>query len=188
MSSRASRDSALSALTALRRLASDRRGAALVEFAMVAPVLVGLTLPMVDIGIGFYYKTRVMTAAEAGAQYAFLKGWSGNNNTTPQTAINTAVTSATGLSGVSSSPAPSLSCKCVDGTNLVNPSNPPSTPWKPSDCTSLSSSNCTGTGVNPQSPGAYVTVNAQVTYTPLFSYLSFGNSVTLTASSTVRIQ
>jgi hypothetical protein len=31
-------------------------------------------------------------------------------------------------------------------------------------------------------------VNAQVTYTPLFGYLSFGNPVTLTASSTVRVQ
>jgi hypothetical protein len=142
-------------LKVFRRLAHDHRGAALVEFAMVGSVLVGLTLPMVDIGIGIYYKTRVMTAAQAGAQYAFLKGWSGNNNAT-QTAINTAVTSATGLSGISSSPAPTLSCKCVDGTNLNNPQNPPSSPWTPQTCTSLSSSNCTGSN-NPQSPAAYVT-------------------------------
>ncbi len=163
----------------------DRHGVAIVEFAFVASFLVALMLPVVDIGMGFYYKTRVMTAAQAGAQYAFVHDWSGNSAAT-QTAITTAVTSAMDLS-VSATPAPSLSCKCADGTQLNNPTSLPSSPFTPATCSSLPSTNCTGSN-NPNSPGAYVTVNAQVTYSPLFAYLGFGNPVTLTASSTVRVQ
>jgi Flp pilus assembly protein TadG len=165
--------------------AENRDGVAIVEFALVASFLVALMLPIIDIGMGFYYKTRVMTAAQAGAQYAFVHDWSGNSATT-ETAITTAVTSAMDLS-VSATPAPSLSCKCADGTRLNDPANPPSSPFTPSTCASLAATNCTGSN-NPNGPGAYVTVNAQVTYNPLFVYLGFGNPVTLSASSTVRVQ
>ena len=160
-------------------------GVAIVEFALVATFLVAMMLPVVDIGMGFYYKSRVLTAAEAGAQYALEHSWNGNSSAT-QTAITTAVTSATDLS-VTATPAPSLSCRCADGTGLNNPTSSPSSPFTPATCNALASTNCTGSN-NPNSPGAYATVNARVTYTPLFAFFGFGSAVTLNASSTVRIQ
>ncbi len=54
----------------LRRIGRNSSGAAAVEFALIAPVLGGLLLPMVDFGMGAYEKMRVENAAEAGAQYA----------------------------------------------------------------------------------------------------------------------
>ena len=54
----------------LRRLRRHSSGVAAVEFALIAPVLAGILLPMVDFGIGAYEKMRVESAAEAGAQYA----------------------------------------------------------------------------------------------------------------------
>src|SRR5439155_18054075 len=83
-------------LKAYREFRRDRRGAALVEFAVVSTMLIALMLPLSDLGMGFYVKTQVMTAAEAGAQYAFHKGWS-TDNQTAQTAICSAVINASGL-------------------------------------------------------------------------------------------
>ena len=111
------------------RTLRDRRGVATVELALVSTLVVGLMLPMFDIGMGFYFKTQTHTAAEAGAEYAFIHGWSGTNSTT-QSSIPSAVTSATGLS-VSASPAPTLACGCVDGTTINSDHDPP---YQETDC------------------------------------------------------
>lgn len=155
------------------------RGVAMVEFALTAPFLVLLMLPLVDIGMGFYVKTQLMTAAEAGAQYAFVHGWSGTNSTT-QTAILSAVTSATSLTGIQTTPAPVLACGCANGTTITYSS--PGGSFTQSSCATQAA--C----ASGQNPGAYVTVSTQVTYTPLFGYWIFGGASTLTAGSTVRVQ
>jgi Flp pilus assembly protein TadG len=164
---------------ALARLRSDNRAVALIEFAVVMPILVILLLPLVDLGMGFYAKTQVMTAAEAGAQYAFVHGWSGTS-TTSQTSILSAVSSATSLSGVQASPVPVLACGCADGTTITYSS--PGGSFSPSSCSAMTA--CASS----QKPGAYVTVSAQASYTPLFTYLIFSGSTTLSATSIVRIQ
>jgi Flp pilus assembly protein TadG len=41
-----------------------------VEFALAAPLLVGLLVPMADFGIAFSDQIQVQQAAAAGAQYA----------------------------------------------------------------------------------------------------------------------
>jgi hypothetical protein len=185
----------------------DVRGVATVELALVSVVMVLIMLPMYDLGMGFYVKTQVMTAAQAGADYAFAKGWSGTN-TTAQSSINSAVMNATGLNA-SSTPALSssstpwtyvnggscsgancdlwLSCQCSDGTTLSDPAAQPTTPFKQTDCAKLAA-NCSGAGQNPQKPGAYVTVKAHATYTPLITYLGFGSPTTFTVTSVVRVQ
>jgi Flp pilus assembly protein TadG len=163
----------------LARLRADNRAVAVIEFAVVMPILVFLLLPLVDLGMGFYAKTQVMTAAQAGAQYAFVHGWNGNSSTS-QTAILSAISSATGLSGVQASPAPALACGCADGTNITYSS--PGGSFSPSSCSAMTA--CASS----QKPGAYVTINTQVTYSPLFTYLIFSGSTTLSATSTVRIQ
>ena len=165
-------------LPGLAAVLRERRGVAMVEFAIVLPVLVLLLLPLVDLGMGFYVKTQVMTAAEAGAQYAFVHGWSGTNTTT-QTSLVAAVNSATSLSGLQVTTAPSLSCKCANGTTLTTLTV--TAPYSQSTCSAQ-------TCVTSPPAGAYVTVHAQATYTPLFTYRIFGGGKTLTASSTVRVQ
>ncbi len=155
------------------------RGVAMVEFAVAAPFLVLLLLPLVDLGMGFYAKTQIMTAAEAGTQYAFVHGWSGASGTT-QTAILSAVSSATSITGMQTTPAPVLACGCADGTTITYSS--PNGSFTQNSCSGLAA--C----ANGQKPGAYVTVSTQVSYTPLFGYWIFGPSNTLTAGSTVRIQ
>ena len=140
----------------------NRSGVSSVEFALAAPLLAGILALLVDFGIGFYEKMQVNDAAQAGAQYAVEHGWNKN-------AIKDAVTNATPLAGVSASPDPTQSCGCASTTGV----------------TSIS---CNGTCANGLSPGTYVTVNAQATYTPMMSYPIFGSTVTLTGQSTARIQ
>jgi len=163
----------------LARLRQNRRGVSLIEFAMVAPIAVLLTLALVDLGMGFYAKTQVMTAAQAGAQYAFIHGWSGTSSDS-QDAIATAIADATSLSGIQASPAPTLACGCADGTTITYSS--PGGSFTPNSCAALA--NCP----NSQHPGAYVTVSAQATYTPLFAFWILGGASTQSAASTVRIQ
>jgi Flp pilus assembly protein TadG len=155
------------------------RVVAMIEFAVVMPVLVLLLLPMVDLGMRFYIKTQVMTAAQAGAQYAFVHGWNGANSNT-QTAILSAISNATSLSSLQATPAPVLACGCTDGTTITYSS--PGGSFTQNTCSTL------GTCANSQRPGAYVTVSTQATYTPLFGYSIFGGTRTLSAGSTVRVQ
>lgn len=153
------------------QLATTRRGVAIVEFAVVLPVFLLILVPVVDIGMGFYYKVQVSTAAEAGTQYAFVHGWN-------SAGISTAVTSATGLSSiVVSTGYPRKACGCANGTQIANQSTPP--------CTGTP---CTDVNSNPMAAGTYVFVQAEVVYTPLLAYALMGSSVTLTSQSVVRIQ
>ncbi len=144
----------------------DAAGASAVEFALVLPVLVGMMIPTADLGLGFYAQMRVQNAAQAGAEYAIVHGW---NNGANVTAIEGAVTSATSLASISASPAPTQACGCASGTSIT-----------PTDCASLCPNGAT--------PGSYVTVSAQSAYAPLIPYPVIGNSITLTAQSTARVQ
>ena len=177
----------------IRQLAStlrDKRGVATVELALVSTLVVGMMLPLFDIGMGYYVRTQTHTAAEAGAEYAFIHGWSGTNSTV-QSNMTAAVTSATNLS-VSASPAPSLSCGCVNGTTINAVTMTGS--YQEGDCANAFPDSNNPTSHNCPSPnnqvpaGAYVTVNAQASYTPLFHYLGMGSTITFTATSVVRVE
>jgi Flp pilus assembly protein TadG len=150
----------------LQRMLRDIRGTSAVEFALVLPILVGMLVPTADLGLGFYAQMRVQNAAQAGAQYAIVHGW---NNGASVAAIENAVTSATALASIQASPVPTQACGCASGTSIA-----------PIDCSSTCPSGAT--------PGSYVTVKAQAPYTPLIPYPLIGNSITLTAQSTVRVQ
>ena len=110
-------------LQRFRAMLRDARGAALIEFALVSSVLIMLLLPLVDVGMGFYYKTQVMTAAEAGAQYAFV------NSSYDSTKITATINSATSLSGITPTVIANgacgtagfgpTGCGCADGTTIA---------------------------------------------------------------------
>lgn len=158
-------------LRTVRRWTRRREGTAAVEFALAAPLLVAILLPMIDLGIAAYQDMEVHDAAQAGAQYALLNA----NATVPMpsaysTAIQLAATNATTLSTISATPAPSTACGCSTGPAVVL------------------STDCTTPCANTLAPGHYVTVNTQATYTPVLPFSVFSNSTTLSASTTVRVQ
>src|SRR5712691_1012613 len=122
-------------------LARAEHGNAAIEFALATPILLGLLVPVADLGIAFTQQIQVQQAAQAGAQYALLHGASNLNN------ISSAVTAATNLPGVSAAPAPSQSCGCPTGT-------------------AIASAACASTCTNGETAGTYVFVNAQSAYNP----------------------
>jgi Flp pilus assembly protein TadG len=137
-------------------------GAAAVEFGLIVVSLTVMVICVADIGMGFYRKMQVHNAAQAGAEYAMLHGFSASS-------ISNAVTSATSFMGISASPAPTQSCGCASSSTITTVS-----------CSSL----CPDLS----EPGTYVTVSAQGTYDTLLPYPLLSNSLTFVAQANVRIR
>src|SRR5215204_1127187 len=74
------------------RAAEDTRGVAAVEFGVMIPLFGLMLVSVTDIGLSVYRKMQVEGAAQAGAQYAMLRGFD------PST-ISGAVTSASSAAG-----------------------------------------------------------------------------------------
>src|SRR6266851_297060 len=93
----------------LALLARAERGNAAIEFALATPILLGLLVPVADLGIAFAEQIQVQQAAQAGAQYALLNGYKDGGSH-----ISDAVIAATTLTLLPSdpitNPAPSQSC------------------------------------------------------------------------------
>jgi hypothetical protein len=153
---------ALSRLLPLRRLfRKSAAGSAGVEFGFVAPGLIFLMVASLDLGLGIYQKTQVQNAAQMGAAYAAAKGFN-------EAAITAAIESATALA-VKATPAPNQFCGCPGESGVVAcPCDAP----------------CPGGG----SPGSYVSVSAQATYTPFVPYPVLPSTYDLSSRATVRIQ
>ena len=159
-----------------RRLRRDRSGAAAVELGLVAPILVGILVPMADLGMGAYAQMRVQDAAAAGAQYALEHGFSTGS-------IQTAVQEATSLgSNVTLTATPAEVCYCANSSTLAPPpgdSTAPAPPCAASACSDGST------------PGTFVTVKTTYTYRPFVAFsipgLNIPSSYTLNGSAVVRI-
>ena len=141
----------------------DATGVSAAEFAIAAPILLGLLVPVGDLGIAFSTQLQVEQAVQAGAQYAATHPW--NNNSSND--IAAAVTSASGLAGLAASPMPQQVCGCSTGTAITTVT-------------------CGGTCPDGDPAGYYAVVSAQYRYTPVLPYSFLGNSLTLTAQSMIR--
>lgn len=146
----------------LRSLREDVAGVAAIEFAVMIPCLIVMTVGTVDVGMGIYRNMQVQNAAQAGAQYAMT-------NSFDPTRIASIVSGATGMQGISASPAPVQFCGCATSTGVVSVS-----------C----GSTCSGGAIY----GTYVRVSSLGTYATLLPYPMFASSFTLTGQSTVRVQ
>jgi Flp pilus assembly protein TadG len=144
------------------KVLTNRDGAAGVEFALMLPALVLFVIGIVDVGALTYEQTEVSAAAHAGAQYAIRNG-SGASLTN----IASAVTGATPFT-VLATPAPQQVKACVSGSSLVV----------------TTGTTCAGGGT----PGTYIQVNAQATYTPLISFGTLSMPTALSAQAMVRTQ
>jgi Flp pilus assembly protein TadG len=149
-------------LRSLRPMARSEHGVSAVEFALGGTMIMGLLSPVIDLGLAFQQQDEIQLAAQAGAQYALHNGWNSSG-------VSGAVTSATSLSGVSASPAPSEGCGCPSGT-------------------AITSAVCGSTCNDGEKAGTYVTVNAQAPYTPVVPFSLLGSGTTLSAQAIVRIQ
>lgn len=144
----------------LARLRPEHGGAA-IELAIVGPVLALAVIYVADLSLGFFSNMRVQSAAQAGAHYAILHGFNA-------AAIGNAVVNSTAAS-VSASPAPASFCACPNAAGLGTVS-------------------CTSTCPGGASPGTYVRVTAQGSYSTIFNLAGLPSSMTQTAVATVRIQ
>jgi Flp pilus assembly protein TadG len=133
-----------------------------VEFGLLMPVLLMLTVCTIDLGMGFYDAMQVENAAQAGSEYAAVHGYN-------VASISNVITSATGLSGVTATPAPTKFCGCPGAA-------------------AVSTVTCGSTCTDGSYAGIYVTASATKVYTTFLRYPIFPHSYTLVNSATARIQ
>jgi len=137
-----------------------RRGTAAVEFALLAPLFIGVLAAFSDLGIGAYRHMQAVEAAEAGAQSAVRQGYN-------SAAVEAAAAGATSLPSISTSS--TQFCGCPSGT-------------------ALAAVGCGTTCPDGAAAGGYVTVSVATPYTALLPYPGIASPLTLSAQSTVRLQ
>lgn len=158
-------------LSALRHSES---GVSAVEFALASPLLLGLILPLLDLGQAMSEQIRLNLAVQAGAQYASLNLWGG---TSSSDIANIVVGAAPNLSISTGNVSATEYCGCP------NPSDGPTLyayPSAPDSCASKYPS-CAG---DSQPAGVYVQVTAQFSHTAVVPYSA--SPATLTSTAVVR--
>jgi Flp pilus assembly protein TadG len=185
---------------AAQRLRGDRRGAAAVEFAMVAPFLLGLLLPIADVGAYVYTSMQLQLASQAGAEYAARHDWDPNGilsamkNAAPRLNLSTtdlSVPNTTDLLPGTCYPS-SANCSAANATftagnvqacGCVDPTTGAMTKVA---CTNPRST-CAGSGLT---SGVYYTIGAQMRFKTItgLQYPFIGNNSLMSAWATVRVQ
>jgi Flp pilus assembly protein TadG len=162
----------------VRQLAMETEGAAIVEFTVLAPILLLLAAPMMSFGLFFYCQLQVNNAAQAGAQYAIENTiQNGYSATSIQSAATHANTSTIPSFFTAISATATRYCGCPTTTDVT--------------LSAWTTGCATGTACSDGSyPGTYVTVVASATFTPLARYGSlYPSSWSITSKpATVRVQ
>jgi Flp pilus assembly protein TadG len=157
-------------LTFARRLAATRRGNAAVEFGLIAPILIGLLVPIADYGLYIYDNMQLHLAAQAGMEYAAHNGYD------PTGITNATISAATPLNLTANDVAVSQFCGCPDANNNI-----------------VVTPNCSGATVprphcnnDPAQPivGVYVNVTASYQYQTLINYPGTPASQTMSSGAT----
>ena len=135
-------------------------GVTAIEFAMVVPILIGLAIATVDLGLGVYTDTQLANAAHSGASYAVQYSYDAN-------AMTAAAQASTSLKNVTVSS--SEFCGCPTATGITTTS-----------CTSTCSDGLTA--------GTFAQVTATKQYATLLAYPGIPATINLSKQATVRIQ
>jgi Flp pilus assembly protein TadG len=174
-------------LASLLRGGSADSGNAMIEFALVSPILLIIMLNAVDFSFLAWAGMEVDNAAEMGAQAAYTTCSPGTLPATGHCAtLNSIVTAAAqstslGTAVTINSGAPSETYYCtITGNTLYSVGTPPSA--MPANCSSA------GAGYVANVPGDYVKVNVSYTYNPIFAGLSLVPSQTLSGQAMQRLQ
>jgi Flp pilus assembly protein TadG len=138
-----------------------------VEFALIAPVLVGLLVPIADFGLYIYDQMQLKFAVQGGAQYAAANGY---NVSGIQTA---AAAAAPSLNLPQNNISVSEFCGCPDANNniVVTPNCTGATKPRP---------NCNNDPTQP-TVGVYVQIVATYNFNTLFHYPAIPDSMTLSS-------
>lgn len=145
------------------RATHGQRGTALVEFAIVLPVLILLLLGVVEIGRYAYFSILVGNAARAGVQYGAQ-----NSVTAYDTLGMTAAAQADGYNSISSlTVTPTNFCQC----------------WNGITGTAVSCSGACTTGHLLK----YVSVTVTGKVDPLFRYPMLPSTLTVTQTATMEV-
>jgi Flp pilus assembly protein TadG len=162
----------------VRQLAMELEGAALIEFTVLAPILLLLTTPMLSFGLYSYCQLQVNNAAQAGAQYAI-------ENTIPNGYSASSIQSAATHANTSTVPSffTAISATATRYCGCPTASDVTLSAWTTGCATGAACS-------DGSYPGTYVTVVASATFTPLATYGSlFPHSWSITSKpATVRVQ
>lgn len=144
----------------------NEKGSALVEMAVIMPLILLLLMGIVDLGRAFYYSNAVARAAEAGALY-------GSQNPTDTTgmvdASDSAMSAAFGSAPdlTTNNATASYGCECADGTGIS------------AACATTPS--CTN-----MNTVYYVTVTASAAFKPLIPWPGVPSSFNLSSKVTMR--
>ncbi len=155
-------------LRAARRCIASERGNAAVEFAIIAPVLIGLLVPVADFGLYIYDQMQLNLAAQAGMEYAARNGWIPAG--IQQAAINASPTLNLTAQNVNAAEF----CGCPSGNTIAQQNcNDPNTGQQ---------AHCNNDPAQPL-VGTYVNVTATFQYNTLFHYPGIPDSQTLSSGA-----
>jgi Flp pilus assembly protein TadG len=164
---------------------ADRAGTAILEFALAAPILVVVLLNLFDFSVLIWSTMQAENSAQMGAQAAFKTCAGGTppaltNCSGLSAAVTTAAQSTSLGTGVTvASGYPSETFYCTSGTTLQSVGTSPPSPY---DCSGATPSDAAAT------PGDYIVVQVNYSYTPTFRGLSLASAQTLTATALQRLQ
>ena len=152
-----------------RRPRRSRAGTAAMEFAVCAPVMIGMFAIMVDVGNLLRARITVAGAVATSAQYALMTG--STVTAANLQAVVTGVTATAGLGSVSAT---------VTGPACYCPTAYPVT---------FSSATCGSTcATNALSASTYVVIRGSYTYTPIAPHLSKIVTTTVNETTTVLLK
>ena len=162
----------------IKNRVAGQRGNAIVEFAILAPVLILLMLGTIELGRTAYFGILVANAAQAGASYG------SQTITTAQDSAGMAAAiaqdaSPNPIATVTASPAPSIEWGCWNATTAAF-----ATPFPVATSSSSFLPSCTGTNVGVP----FVSVTAQGTLKPLFHLPFLKKSITVKKTVLRRVQ
>ncbi len=144
---------------------------ALVEFALVVPLLILLLLGLVEVGRFTYYSIVVGNAARAGAQY----GAQGSTTAADNAGMVTAATTD-GQNNIKNITATANDvCSCWNGTTGTESPSPPTHAQCGQTCT-------TGRDVT------YVQVNTSGNFNSLFNYPLLPTTFSVSAQAIMRVR
>jgi uncharacterized membrane protein len=173
----------MSKSAALPQRARNDDGNVLLEFALVAPVLIVLIVNILDFSRLIWAQMEVEYSAQMGAQAAYKHCSTGTlpaktNCTNLSSAVTTAVQSTSLGSAVAvTSGYPTETYYCISGSTLQSVG----------DYTSPRPSDCSAAGNSAAKPGDYIEVNVDYAYSPIFVGLSLAAARTLRANSIERL-
>ncbi|HUR21462.1 MAG TPA: TadE/TadG family type IV pilus assembly protein [Vicinamibacterales bacterium] len=153
---------------------NEEAGGALVELALVLPVLVLVFVGTVDFGRVFYTSQSLVNAARAGVQY----GAHTPARSADLAGMKTTAEAATGMTGITATA--SRLCQCASDSGTFSP-----TAGTANDCTTPETTSC---------PGGHRVVTVTVVTTKSFSTLmagglpAFMQTMSLTRTATMRAQ